>query len=178
MNKLKVLITREEIERKVAELADELRRDYQDKHPLLIGALKGSFVFMSDLIRKLDIPVEIDFVRLSSYGAGKETSGRVKQVHGVKTSIRGRIKGRHVLVIEDIVDSGRTTRFLLDRLGRRKPASLKLCTMFDKPSSRVMEVPIDYVGFTVPDAFVVGYGLDLNEEFRHLPDLCVLEDQE
>ena len=178
MNKLKVLITKEEIERKVAELADELRRDYQDKHPLLIGALKGSFVFMSDLIRKLNIPVEIDFVRLSSYGAGKETSGRVKQVHGVKTSIRGRIKGRHVLVIEDIVDSGRTTRFLLDRLGRRKPASLKLCTMFDKPSRRVVEVPIDYVGFTVPDAFVVGYGLDFDEEFRHLPDLCVLEDQE
>ena len=178
MNKLKVLITREEIERKVAELADELRRDYQDKHPLLIGALKGSFVFMSDLIRKLDIPVEIDFVRLSSYSAGKEPSDKVKQVHGVKTSIRGRIKGRHVLVIEDIVDSGRTTRFLLDRLGRRKPASLKLCTMFDKPSRRVVEVPIDYVGFTVPDTFIVGYGLDLNEEFRYLPDLCALEDQE
>ena len=178
MNKLKVLITKEEIERKVAELADELRRDYQDKHPLLIGGLIGSFVFMSDLIRKLDIPVEIDFVRLSSYGAGKETSDRVKQVHGVKTSIKRRIKGRHVLVIEDIVDSGRTTRFLLDRLDRRKPASLKLCTMFNKPSRRVVEVPIDYVGFTVPDAFVVGYGLDFDEEFRHLPDLCVLEDQE
>ena len=174
MNKLKVLITREEIERKVAELADELRRDYQDKHPLLIGILKGSFVFMSDLIRKLNIPVEIDFVRLSSYGAGKEPSDKIKQVQGVKTSIRD----RHVLVIEDIVDRGRTVRFLLDYLGRRKPASLKLCTMFAKPSRRVTEVPIDYLGFTVPDTFVVGYGLDLDEKFRHLPDLCVLEDQE
>jgi len=178
LNKLRVLITREEIERKVAELADELRRDYQDKHPILIGILTGSFVFMSDLMRKLNIPAEIDFIRLSSYGADKETSGRVTQVHGVKTSMRKRIKGRHVLVIEDIVDSGLTTRFLLDRLSRRKPASLKLCTMFDKPSRRVTEVPIDYLGFTVPDVFVVGYGLDFNEEFRYLPDLCVLEEQE
>lgn len=173
MNKLRILIPKEEIERKVAELADELRRDYQDKHPLLIGILKGSFVFMSDLIRKLNIPVEIDFVRLSSYGAGKETSGKIKQVQGVKTPIRD----RHVLVIEDIVDSGLTVRFLLDYLGRRKPSSLKLCTMFDKPSRRVAEVPIDYLGFRVPDAFVVGYGLDFNEKFRYLPDLCVLEDQ-
>ncbi len=178
MSKLRILIPKEEIERKVAELADELRRDYQDKHPLLIGILKGSFVFMSDLIRKLNIPLEIDFVRLASYGAGTETSGTIKQVHGVKTPIKGRLGDRHVLVIEDIVDTGLTVRFFLDYLSRRKPASLKLCTLFDKPSRRMTEVPIDYVGFTVPDAFVVGYGLDLNEEFRHLPDLCVLEDQE
>jgi hypoxanthine phosphoribosyltransferase len=176
LNKLKVIITKEEIEKKVAELADELRSDYQDKHPLLIGILKGSFVFMSDLIRKLNIPVEIDFIRLSSYDAAKETSGRVKQVQGIKTSIS--IRGRHVLVIEDIVDSGRTTRFLLDYVSHRKPASLKLCTMFDKPSRRVVEVTVDYLGFTVPNAFVVGYGLDFDEKFRHLPDLCVLEDQE
>ena len=174
MDKLKVLISKEEIEGKVAELTDELRRDYQDKHPILIGILKGSFVFMSDLIRKLNIPVEIDFVRLSSYGSGKETSGKIKQVHGVKIPIRD----RHVLVIEDIVDRGLTLSFLLDYLGRRKPSSLKLCTMFDKPSRRVVEIPIDYVGFTIPDAFVVGYGLDLDEKFRYLPDLCVLEEQE
>ncbi len=174
MDKLKVLISKEEIEGKVAELADELRRDYQDKHPLLIGALKGSFVFMSDLIRKLNIPVEIYFIMLSSYGAGRETSGKIKLLQRVKTPIRG----RHVLVIEDIIDSGLTVRFLLDYLGRRKPSSLKLCTMFDKPSRRVVEIPIDYVGFTIPDAFVVGYGLDLDEKFRYLPDLCVLEEQE
>ncbi|MGB2584370.1 MAG: hypoxanthine phosphoribosyltransferase [Dehalococcoidia bacterium] len=174
MDNPRVLIPREEIEKKVAELADELRRDYQDKHPLLIGALKGSFVFMSDLIRKLNIPVEIYFIMLSSYGAGRETSGKIKLLQRVKTPIRG----RHVLVIEDIIDSGLTVRFLLDYLGRRKPSSLKLCTMFDKPSRRVVEIPIDYVGFTIPDAFVVGYGLDLDEKFRYLPDLCVLEEQE
>ena len=174
MDKLKVLISKEEIEGKVAELADELRKDYQDKHPILIGILKGSFVFMSDLIRKLDIPVEIDLVRLSSYGSGKETSGKIKQVHGVKIPIRD----RHVLVIEDIVDRGLTLSFLLDSLGRRKPASLKLCTLLDKPSRRVVDVPIDYLGFTLPDSFVVGYGLDFDEKFRYLPDLCVLEEQE
>lgn len=174
MDKPRVFIPREEIEKKVAELADELRRDYQDKHPILIGILKGSFVFMSDLIRKLDIPVEIYFIMLSSYGAGRETSGKIKLLQRVKTPIRG----RHVLVIEDIIDSGLTVRFLLDYLGRRKPSSLKLCTMFDKPSRRVVEIPIDYVGFTIPDAFVVGYGLDLDEKFRYLPDLCVLEEQE
>jgi len=174
LDKLKVLISKEEIEGKVDELADELRRDYQDKHPILIGILKGSFVFMSDLIRKLNIPVEIDFVMLSSYGAGRETSGKIKLLQRVKTPIMG----RHVLVIEDIIDSGLTVRFLLNYLGRRKPSSLKLCTMFDKPSRRVVEIPIDYVGFTIPDAFVVGYGLDLDEKFRYLPDLCVLEEQE
>ena len=178
MDNPRVLIPREEIEKKVAELSEELRKDYKEKHPLIIGTLKGSFIFMSDLVRKLNIPVEIDFVRLSSYGSGKETSGKIKQVHGVKTSIRGMIRGRHVLVIEDIVDSGLTARFLLDYLGRRKPSSLKLCTLLDKPSRRVVDVPIDYLGFTVPDAFIVGYGLDLDEKFRYLPDLCVLEEQE
>lgn len=173
MDKPRVLIPREEIEKKVAELSEELRKDYKEKHPLIIGTLKGSFVFMSDLIRKLDIPVEIDFVRLSSYGSGKETSGKIKLVQGVKTPIRG----RHVLVIEDIVDTGLTVRFLFDSLSRRKPASLKLCTLLDKPSRRVVDVPIDYLGFTVPDAFIVGYGLDFDEKFRHLPDVCVLEEQ-
>ena len=174
MDKLKVLISKEEIEGKVDELADELRRDYQDKHPILIGILKGSFVFMSDLIRKLDIPVEIYFIMLSSYGAGRETSGKIKLLQRVKIPIRD----RHVLVIEDIVDRGLTLSFLLDYLGRRKPASLKLCTLLDKPSRRVVDVPIDYLGFTLPDSFVVGYGLDLDEKFRYLPDLCVLEEQE
>ena len=172
MDKLNVLISKEEIESKVAELADELRRDYKDKHPILIGILKGCFVFMSDLIRKLNTPVEIDFVRLSSYGSGKETSGKIRQVHGVNIPIRD----RHVLVIEDIVDRGLTVHFLLDYLGRQEPASLKLCTLFDKPSGRAVEITIDYVGFTLPDSFVVGYGLDFDEKFRYLPDLYVLED--
>ena len=174
MDKPKVVITREEIANKVAELATQLRKDYREKNPLLIGILKGSFVFMSDLVRAMDIPVEIDFVRLASYGAGKNSSGKVKLIKDVETPI----KDRHVLVVEDIIDRGLTVQFLLDYLSFRKPASLKLCALFDKPLRRKVEVPIDYVGFTVPDAFVVGYGLDLNEKFRHLPDLCVLEEQD
>ena len=172
MEKTKVIITREEIAKKVNELASEIKKDYKGKNPLLIGILKGSFVFMSDLIRAMNMPVEVDFVRLSSYGAGKESSGKIRLIKDVETPI----KDRHVLVIEDIVDRGRTVRFLLDYLSFREPASLKLCALFDKPSGRKVEVHIDYTGFTVPDAFVVGYGLDLGEKFRYLPDLCILEE--
>ena len=172
MDNPKVIITREEIAEKVAELAAEIRKDYQGKNPLLIGILKGSFVFLSDLVRVMNIPVEIDFIRVSSYGTGKESSGKIKLVKDVETPI----KGRHVLVVEDIVDRGLTVRFLLDYLSFRNPASLKLCALFDKPSRRKVEVPIDYVGFTVPNAFVVGYGLDFDEGFRYLPDLCIMEE--
>jgi len=174
LEKREVIITREEIAKKVAELASRIRKDYKGKNPLVIGILKGSFVFMSDLVRAMNIPVEIDFVVLSSYGASRESSGKIKLVKDVQTPING----RHVLVVEDIIDRGLTVRFLLDYLKFRKPASLKLCAMFDKPARRKVEVPIDYLGFTVPDTFVVGYGLDYDEKFRYLPDLCVLEEQE
>ena len=173
MDKPKVIITREEIANKIAEIATQLGKDYRRKNPLLIGILKGSFVFLSDLVRAMNIPAEIDFVRLASYGAGTESSGKIKLVKDVETPI----KGRHVLVVEDIIDRGLTVRFLLDYLSFRKPASLKLCALFDKPSRRKVEVPIDYLGFTVPDAFVVGYGLDFDEKYRYLPDLCTLEEQ-
>jgi hypoxanthine phosphoribosyltransferase len=172
LDKTKIIITREEIAKRVAELATELSRDYKGKNPILIGVLKGSFVFLSDLIRIMNIPVEIDFIRLSSYGACTESPGRIKVLKRLETPI----KGRHVLVVEDIIDSGCTLRYLLDCLKRRKPASVKVCALFDKPSRREVEVPIDYVGFTIPDAFVVGYGLDFDEKFRHLPDLCILEE--
>jgi hypoxanthine phosphoribosyltransferase len=172
LDKTKVIITREEIAKRIDELAAEVRRDYKDKNPILIGVLKGSFVFLSDLVRAMNIPVEVDFMRVSSYGACTETSGKIKLVQGLKIPI----KGRHVLVVEDIVDGGLTVNFLLDYVKRRKPASLKLCTLFDKPSRRKVEVPIDYRGFTIPDAFVVGYGLDCNQQYRYLPDLCVLEE--
>lgn len=174
MDQPKVIITREEISNKIAELATQLRKDYREKNPLLIGILKGSFVFMSDLVRAMNIPVEIDFVRLASYGTSKDSSGKVKLIKDVETPI----KDRHVLVVEDIIDSGLTVRFILDHLSLHKPASLKFCVLFDKPSRRKVEVPIDYVGFTVPNAFVVGYGLDWNEKFRYLPDLCILEEQD
>jgi hypoxanthine phosphoribosyltransferase len=173
LDKFKVIITREEIAKRIAELAAEIRKDYKGENPLLIGVLKGSFIFLSDLVRAMNIPVEVEFIRLSSYGACTETSGKIKLVQGLKTSI----KGRHVLVVEDILDRGLTVHYLLDYLSRRKPSSLKLCALFDKPSRRRVEVPIDYIGFTIPDAFVVGYGLDFNEKFRYLPDLCVLEEQ-
>ena len=167
----KVLITQDEIRQAVAKLASEIRRDYQDKQPLLIGILKGSFVFMADLVRELGLPVEVDFVKLSSYGSGKETSGKVKIVQGLKTPI----KGRDVLVVEDIVDTGLTVSFLMNYLRKKKPASLKLCALTDKPSRHEVPVAIDYLGFTVPNKFIVGYGIDWNEQFRYLKDICYMD---
>ena len=169
---LKILISRDKITKAVDRLAFEIKRDYQGKHPLFIGVLKGSFVFLADLIRQLDLPLELDFIGLSSYGAARESSGKVRVVQGVKTSI----KGRDVLVIEDIVDTGITTSFLFDYLKRKRPASLKLCALTDKPSRRRVPVSIDYLGLSLPNKFVVGYGLDFDQRFRNLPDIYALED--
>ena len=169
--KLRILFHREEIEATVKRLATEISKDYQGKHPLLLGILKGSFMFMADLIRFLDFPLEEDFIRLSSYGSSEESSGRVKIVQG----LRSLINGKDVLVIEDIVDTGLTVSFLLDYLRKRRPTSLRLCALTDKSSCRRTPVTIDYLGFTIPDKFIVGYGLDWDEQFRHLPDICVLE---
>jgi hypoxanthine phosphoribosyltransferase len=169
---LKILVSRDEIAKAVGRLAYEIERDYQDKQPLLISVLKGSFVFMADLIRQLDLPLELDFVRLSSYGTARESSGKVRVVQGVKAPV----EGRDVLVVEDIVDTGITTSFLLDYLKKKKPASLKLCVLTNKPSRRRVPVSIDYLGFTVPNKFIVGYGLDCDQMFRNLPDIYTLED--
>ena len=169
---LKILINRDKIAEAVARLAGEIKRDYQGKQPLLIGILKGSFVFMADLIRRLDLPLEVEFIKLSSYGSARESSGKVRVVQGLQT----RITGRDVLVVEDIVDTGITISFLLDYLRKKKPASLKLCALTDKPSRRKVPVSIDYLGFTVPDKFIVGYGIDCDEKFRNLPHIYALED--
>ena len=166
-----ILFRREEIEATVKRLAAAIKQDYQDKHPLLIGILKGSFMFMADLIRLLNFPLEVEFIRLSSYGRGRSTPGEIKVVQG----LRSLIKGRDVLVIEDIVDTGLTISFLLDYLRKRKPTSLKLCALTDKPSRRQVPVTIDYLGFTVPNKFIVGYGIDWDEKFRYLPDICFVE---
>jgi len=171
-SQLKILISRDEVAKAVARLAHEINRDYQGKRPLLIGVLKGSFVFMADLIRHLDLPLELEFVKLSSYGSAKESSGKVKVVQGLQTPI----EGRDILVVEDIVDTGITTSFLLDYLKKKKPASLKLCALTDKPSRHKVSVSIDYLGFTVPDKFIVGYGIDCDEKFRNLPDIYTIED--
>ncbi len=171
-SQLKILVSRDQIAKTVTRLALEINRDYQGKQPLLISVLKGSFVFMADLIRQLDLPLELDFVKLASYGAARASSGKVRVVQGVKTPV----KGRDVLVIEDIVDTGITISFLLDYLDKKRPASLKLCALTDKPSRRRVTVPIDYLGFSVPNKFIVGYGLDCDEKFRNLPHICTLED--
>jgi hypoxanthine phosphoribosyltransferase len=171
-SQLKILISRDQIAKTVTRLALEINRDYQGKQPLLISVLKGSFVFMADLIRQLDLPLELDFVKVASYGAARESSGKVRVVQGVKTPV----KGRDVLVIEDIVDTGITISFLLNYLDKKRPASLKLCALTDKPSRRRVTVPIDYLGFSVPNKFIVGYGLDCDEKFRNLPHICTLED--
>lgn len=166
-----ILFTKEDIEAAVGRLAAEIGKDYHAKNPLLIGVLKGSFVFMADLIRLLNFPLEVEFIGLSSYGRGTESSGEIEVVQGLCSSI----KGRNVLVIEDIVDTGFTAAFLLDYLRKKKPASLKLCTLMDKPSRRQTPVTIDYLGLTVPDKFIVGYGIDWDEKFRYLPDICFVE---
>jgi hypoxanthine phosphoribosyltransferase len=167
----KILIPQDKIRQAVAKLAAEIRQDYQGKQPLLIGILKGSFIFMADMVRELGLPVEIDFVRLSSYGAGTETSAKVKVVQGLKT----KITGRDLLIIEDIVDTGLTVSFLMDYLRKKKPASLKLCALADKPSRHKAPVVIDYLGFTVPNKFIVGYGIDWNEKFRYLREICYID---
>ena len=169
--RLQVLFSRREIEATVKRLAAEITKDYQDKNPMLVGVLKGSFMFMADLIRWLDFPLEVDFVRLSSYGRGKESSGKINVVQG----LRSRIRGRDALVIEDIVDTGHSVAFLLDYLRKKRPASLKLCSLTSKPSRRQVPVTIDYLGFTVPNRFIVGYGMDWDEKFRNLLDIYYME---
>lgn len=169
--KLRVLFDRQAIEVTVRRLASEINSDYHHKTPLLLGILTGAFVFLADLIRCLDFPLEVDFIGLSSYGSGTQTSGKIKVTKKPETPVQG----RHVLVVEDIVDTGLTTAFLLDYLQKYKPASVKLCALADKPSRREVSVNIDYRGFTVPNKFLVGYGLDADQEFRNLPDICYLE---
>lgn len=169
---MNVLVTKAEIAATIKRLASAITRDYQDKNPLLVGILKGSFVFLADLVRQLDFPLEVDFVRLSSYGSGTQTSGRVKIVQGLKSDV----KGRHVLVVEDIIDTGITLKYFLGYLKKKNPASLKLCALTEKPSRRRVPVQIDYLGLTVPDKFIVGYGIDCGEKYRNLPDICGLEE--
>jgi hypoxanthine phosphoribosyltransferase len=167
-----VLYTRDQIRKTVKRLAAEITADYAEKKPLVVGILKGSFMFLADLVRELDFPLEIDFVRVASYGHGRESSGKIAVVQG----IRSHVEGRHVLVVEDIIDTGLSLRYVLDSLRRKKPASLKVCCLLDKPSRRIVPVPINYTGFETPDRFLIGYGLDWAEQYRNLPDICYLEE--
>jgi hypoxanthine phosphoribosyltransferase len=169
--KLSILCRRAEIEATLDRLSAQITSDYQDKNPLLIGILKGSFVFLADLVRRLDFPLEVDFIRLASYGAGRESSGKVR----ILSRPCPPVAGRHVLVVEDVIDTGLTLAVLLAYLSRKKPASLRLCALADKPHGRASPVKIDYVGVTLPDKFLVGYGLDCGERYRNLPEIYALE---
>jgi len=168
----RILVDEQSLQRRVRELGQTISADYAGHDLLLICVLKGGVAFLTDLMRQLTIPHEIDFMAISSYGMGKrESSGVVRILMDLKTNI----EGRDVLIVEDIVDSGRTMSYLLRTLKARNPASLRVCTFLNKPERRAVEVPLDYVGFDIPDEFVLGYGLDLDEKYRHLPFVCVLK---
>jgi hypoxanthine phosphoribosyltransferase len=167
-----ILIDEATVQARVAELAARISRDYAGKTPLLICVLKGGVAFLVDLMRTLTVPHEIDFMAISSYGGRRtESSGVVQIVMDLSASI----EGRDVLIVEDIIDSGRTLDYMLRMLGTRNPASLRVCVLLTKPSRREIDVPLDYVGFEIPDKFVVGYGLDFDERYRHLPFVGVLK---
>ena len=167
----RVLYTEAELKARVAELGAQISRDYEGRAPLMISILRGSYIFMADLTRAITLPVAVDFMAVSSYGAGTSSSGQVKIVKDLSEQI----EGRDVIVVEDILDSGNTLGYLLELLKARKVSSIKLCTLLDKPSRRTKDVHADYVGFTVPDYFVVGYGLDYAEYYRNLPYIGILK---
>jgi hypoxanthine phosphoribosyltransferase len=162
---LEVLFTQQQIAAKVAELGAQIERDHRGKDLVLVGVLKGAFVFVSDLARQIDLPLSVDFIGLSSYGEETESSGVVK----ITSDLSRPIEGKHVIIVEDIVDTGLTMRYLLDNLSTRHPASVKICALLHKPSRLRARIPIQYLGFTLPDLFVVGYGLDAGERFRNVP---------
>ena len=171
-NNIRVLITEKEVEEKIQQIADEISADYQGKHLHLIGVLRGSVFFVCELAKRLTIPVTIDFMSVASYGDGTQSSG---VVHMVK-DLDDPLKGRDVLLVEDIIDSGRTLYYLMDILKQRQPASFRLATLLDKPDRRVKPVKADYTCFEIPDEFVVGYGLDYAQKYRNLPFIGVVED--
>ncbi|HEX5396903.1 MAG TPA: hypoxanthine phosphoribosyltransferase [Candidatus Limnocylindria bacterium] len=165
-----VLLSAEALQARVAELGRQLSADYAGRDPVLVSVLKGSIVFLADLIRSMEIPLSVDLMEVSSYGAGTETSGQVRILKDLSRSI----EGREVIVVEDIIDTGLTLNYLLRYLGERNPASMRVCCLLDKPARRLAEIEIDYRGFTIPDRFVIGYGLDYDERYRNLPYVGVL----
>lgn len=167
-----ILISEEEIKAKLKELGKRITEDYKGvDNVLLVGVLKGAVLFIADLIRHIDLPLEIDFMAVSSYGASTESSGVVRILKDLEQTIQG----KNILIVEDIIDSGLTLSYLYNLLKSRKPADIKICTLLDKPSRRKIDIKVDYVGFEIPDYFVVGYGLDYNEKYRNLPFIGVLK---
>lgn len=166
-----VLFTQEQVAGRIREMAQEITRDYAGKAPLVVGILRGSFIFMADLVRQLELPLSLDFLSASSYGAGTVSSGKVN----IRLDLQEDIAGRDVLLVEDILDTGNTLSKLVAELQGRGPASLKLCVLLDKPDRRTKPIQADYVGFTIPDAFVVGCGLDYDQRYRNLPYIGILK---
>ncbi len=167
---LRVLLSAEEIRARIQELGREITETYAGKPLLLIGVLKGAIPFTADLLRSIDLPVKLDFIAVSSYGASTKSSGEVRILKDLDASL----KGHHVLVVEDIVDTGLTLTYLVDNFLRREAESVRVAALLDKPERRVKEVAVDYVGFTIPNEFVVGYGLDYAERYRNLPYVAIL----
>lgn len=168
---MRTLISEEQLHQKVAQIGKQVSADYQDKNLLMVSVLKGSVVFMADLMREISIPCEIDFMCVSSYGSGTKTSGVVKIIKDLDIDL----KDRDLLIVEDILDSGMTLSYIKEMLKQRETKSIKICTLLDKPERRKADITPDYVGFTVPDEFVVGYGLDYDEKYRNLPYVGILK---
>lgn len=166
-----ILVSEKQLKKRIREMAEEITRDYAGKAPLMVGILRGSVIFMADLVRQIDLPITMDFMVVSSYGAGTVSSGLVN----IRKDLEEDIRGRDVIIVEDILDTGNTLVKLTAELLRREPASLKLCVMLDKPSRRTTPIKADYVGFSIPDAYVVGFGLDFDQGYRQLPYVGVLK---
>ena len=166
-----ILYTEEELRQRVKELGCQITADYAGRQPLLVSVLRGSYIFMADLTRSINLDVTVDFMSVSSYGAGTTSSGQVE----ITKDLSDTIEGRDLIIVEDILDSGNTLYYLMDVLRARKPASIRICTLMDKPERRTRPITADYVGFTIPDAFIVGYGLDYDERYRNLPYVGVLK---
>ena len=172
--KVRVLLSEEEVNTKINQIAKQISEDYKGKEVHLLCVLKGGVFFMCELAKRITVPVSMDFMALSSYGNGTESSGNIK----VKKELDESIEGKEVLIVEDIVDSGRTLSYLVEELGKRNPASIRICTLLDKPERRVADIHVDYTCFDIPDEFVVGYGLDYAQRYRNLPYIGVVEIEE
>ncbi len=166
-----ILFSEAQLEERIAQLGAQITADYQGKDLVLASVLRGSYIFMADLTRRIKLPLTVDFMAVSSYGSGTTSSGQVE----IKKDLSDSIEGKDLIIVEDILDSGNTLYYLLDILRARKPASIKICTLLDKPDRRVKPITPDYCGFSIPDAFVVGYGLDYDEKYRNLPYIGVLK---
>jgi len=172
-NNRSILFSRERIAQEIKRIGQEISRDFKDQEVMLVGVLKGSFLFIADLIREIEVPSVIDFVRLASYGSGTQSSGIIE----FRKELEMPIRGRNVIIVEDIIDSGYTLECLYNKLLLQEPRTLKICTLIDKKARREVEIEADYVGITMDDGFIIGYGLDHDEKYRNLPDIYVVDEE-